>query len=92
MILPPTRAHPSGGGSGSGSGSVNGNGQDTESGIGMSNGARQAAEDADKEDQCAVCLIDLPDTGRGILLCVSFGDLHTYARLGAGINASLSGG
>ena len=37
----------------------------------MSNGARQAAEDEDKEDQCPICLADLPDTGRGVLTCVS---------------------
>eukprot|EP00903_Cladosiphon_okamuranus_P011273 g10631.t1 len=36
---------------------------------GMSNGARMAAEDAEKEDNCPICCEILPDTGRGVLPC-----------------------
>eukprot|EP00903_Cladosiphon_okamuranus_P011264 g10622.t1 len=35
----------------------------------MSNGARMAAEDAEKEEPCPICCDDLPDTGRAILPC-----------------------
>ena len=38
----------------------------------MSDMAKQAAEDAAKEDPCPICLAELPDTGRAIIPCVSF--------------------
>eukprot|EP00752_Nemacystus_decipiens_P010100 g9001.t1 len=69
MVVPPTRAHPSGGGSAGGGGANgNGNGNGNANG-GMSNGARQAAEDAGVEDSCPICMGRLPDTGRGVTPC-----------------------
>ena len=40
-------------------------------------GARQAAEDAPKEEPCSICLGTLPDTGRAIITCVSSRYLRT---------------
>lgn len=37
---------------------------------GVSDKARQAAEDAEK-DECPICMGDLPDVERGVLACVS---------------------
>lgn len=37
----------------------------------MSEMARRAAEDEVKEEPCPICFESLPDTGRGIVPCVS---------------------
>ena len=61
-----------GNGNGDGNGDGNGSGSDSGGGGGgKSNGARQAADDKDKEDQCPICMEDFPARGRGITPCVS---------------------